>query len=78
MLPVYVDFSVDLLNKIESYDIQIWDYSKLTSLINSSSASILQTSDTSNDKCKIDKNQYDPIQEPESFINKFFKKPDQL
>jgi len=68
-----------LLEKIKEYNIQIWDQNKINSLISSpSTTSILPTSNTSDDTCKIDKNQFDPIQEPHSFLKNIFKKPDRL
>jgi len=75
----YSSFSNTMLNKIKEYNIQIWDQNKINSLISSPSThSILATSDTSDDTCKIDKNQFDPIQEPHSFWKNIFKKPDRL
>lgn len=72
-------FSTTLLEKINSYNIQIWDNNKINSLIYSSnSKSVLSTSDISDDKCKIDTNSFEPIQEPTSFWKNFFNKPDRL
>lgn len=69
----------NLLEKIKEYNIQIWDNKKIDSLISSpSTSSILQTSNTSDDTCKIDNNQFEPIQEPTSFWKNLFKKPDRL
>lgn len=69
----------NLLEKIKEYNIQIWDNKKIDSLITSpSTSSILQTSNTSDDTCKIDNNQFEPIQEPTSFWKNLFKKPDRL
>ena len=72
-------FSNILLEKIKEYDIQIWDQHKINSLIYSpNSNSILPTSNTSDDTCKIDTNQFDPIQKPRSFLENMLKKPDRL
>lgn len=69
----------NILNKLKEYNIQIWDQNKINSLIYSpNTSSILSTSDTSDDTCKIDKNQFNPIQEPHSFLKSIFKKPDRL
>ena len=68
-----------ILEKIKEYNIQIWDNSKIYSLISSPSTnSILSTSDTSADKCKIDTNYFNPIQEPSSFWKNILRKPDRL
>ena len=68
-----------LLDKIKEYNIKIWDENKVNSLISSPAThSILSTSDTSDDTCKIDKNEFNPIQEPTSFLQNIFKKPDRL
>lgn len=47
----------------------------------SNANSVLRTSNTSDDKCKIDTNSYDPIQEASnksSFFSNLFKKPERL
>ena len=68
-----------ILNKAKEYNIQIWDNKKLDSLISlSKTTNILQTSDTSDDTCKIDTNSFEPIQEPNSFFKNLFKKPNRL
>ena len=75
----YSTFSNTILEKIKNYGIQIWDNNKINSLIYSSnSSSVLSTSDTSDDKCKIDTNSFEPIQEPTSFWKDIFNKPDRL
>lgn len=72
-------FSNNILEKIKEYNIQIWDQNKINSLISSPSThSVLSTSDTSDDKCKIDTSYFNPIQEPSSFWKNIFKKPDRL
>ena len=79
LTPSHTSFSNHLLEKIKNYDIKIWDDNKINSLIASSnSTSVLSTSDTSDDKCKIDSNSFEPIYEPTSFWKKFFTKPDRL
>ena len=79
LTPSHTSFSNHLLEKIKNYDIKILDDNKINSLIASSnSTSVLSTSDTSDDKCKIDSNSFEPIYEPTSFWKKFFTKPDRL
>ncbi len=79
LLKSYHTFSNLLLEKIKEYNIEIWDQNKINSLILSPTTnSILSTSDTSDDTCKIDTNQFNPIQEPNSFLKNIFKKPDRL
>lgn len=79
LTPSHTSFSNHLLEKIKNYDIKIWDDNKINSLIASSnSTSVLSTSDTSDDKCKIDSNSFEPIYEPTSFWKKFFTEPDRL
>ena len=69
----------NISNKLKEYNIQVCDYNKLISLAYSSEPnSILQTSNTSDDTCKIEANQFDPIQKPKSFLENLFSKPDQL
>jgi hypothetical protein len=72
ILPLaYSAFSNTMLDKIKKYDIQVWDNNKINSLISSpNSSSVLSTSDTSDDKCHIDTNSFEPIQEPTSFLKK--------
>lgn len=75
--------------KIKEYNIEIWDFNKVLALANESSTStsthnysILKTSDTSNDTCKIDTNSYNPIQEDSvkthSIFSGLFDKPEHL
>lgn len=72
-------FSNNLLSKMNEYNIKVWDQNKINSLISSPNASsVLTTSDTSDDTCEIDTNQFNPIQEPNSFWKNMFKKPDRL
>lgn len=75
----YSSFSNAMLEKMNQYDIQIWDNNKINSLIYSpSSTSVLSTSDTSDDKCQINPSNFEPIQKPTSFWKNFFNKPDRL
>lgn len=78
--------------KITDYNFDVWDLAKLTSLAGvnntksaahvSNSNSILRTSNTSDDKCKIDTNSFNPIQEDvdrkNSWFSNLFKKPERL
>lgn len=75
--------------KIASYEFELWNYAKLISLArnsnNSSSTytkSVLRTSNTSYDKCKIDNNPVDPIQsgssKSHSLLGNLFQKPNRL
>lgn len=79
LAPSTTSFSSYLLEKIKNYDIKIWDNKKIDSLIYSAyNNSVLSTSDTSDDKCKIDSSSFEPIQEPTSFWKNLFNKPDRL
>lgn len=79
LITPFSSFSTNILKQIKEYDIQVWDYNKLNSLIYSTNnTSILKTSNTSDDTCKIDNNQFNPIQEPTSFFKNILKKPDRL
>ena len=84
--------SDSIYKKIKEYGIDVWDIQKLLSLSevntpNSSNNSItnnhsiLKTSDTSNDKCKIEKSSFNPIQDgtlSEGLFSKLFDKPTRL
>lgn len=79
-----------IYRKIREYNIDVWDIPKLTILsaemssANSShKSSVLKTSDTSDDKCKIDPSSFDPIQDESavkttSLFSGLFNKPDHL
>ena len=78
-----------LYRKIREYNIDVWDAQKLSALATEQSSatsshkySVLKTSDTSDDKCHIDTNSFDPIQEeslkPHSLFSGLFDKPDHL
>jgi len=74
-----ISFSSTTLKKIKEYGIQIWDNKKIDSLISSpGTAHILHTSDTSDDKCKIESNQPSPIQPYTPFWKDMFKRPNRL
>lgn len=80
----------EVMRKIEDYNIQLWDTKKLQSLLdiqttdikgNTYKQSVLQTSNTSDDKCKIESS-YEPIQDytnmKHSVFGSLFNKPDRL
>ena len=78
-----------IYRKIIEYKIDVWDIQKLSALASEQSSansshhySVLKTSNTSDDTCKIDKNSFDPIQEeslkPRSLFSGLFDKPDHL
>lgn len=78
-----------IYRKIREYNIDVWDMQKLTALASEQSSansshnySVLKTSDTSDDTCKIDENSFDPIQEeklkPHSLFSGLFDKPEHL
>ena len=78
-----------IYRKIREYNIDVWDAQKLAALASEQSSansshkySVLRTSDTSDDTCKIDTNSFDPIQEetlkPHSLFSGLFDKPDHL
>lgn len=78
-----------IYRKLREYNIDVWDSQKLTALASEQSSatsshkySVLKTSDTSDDKCHIDTNSFDPIQEenlkPHSLFSGLFDKPDHL
>lgn len=82
-----INDSSPIYKKIREYEIDIWDTNKLQNLSKSknnsiSSSSILKTSDTSNDTCKIDPYQNNPIQNGKSnthsLLSIFGNKPDRL
>lgn len=78
-----------IYRRIREYNIEVWDAKKLLALASEMSSansshnySVLKTSNTSDDTCKIDTNSYDPIQEetlkPQSLFSGLFRKPDRL
>lgn len=72
--------NTNINNKINSYTYSN-NNTKSTTHVNNSN-SILRTSNTSDDKCKIDTNSFDPIQEDvdrkNSWFSNLFKKPERL
>ena len=79
-----------IYRKIREYGIDVWDLPKLTVLATAqtssetpNSYSVLKTSDTSDDHCKIDPSSFDPIQDERaaktnSLFSGLFSKPDRL
>lgn len=79
-----------IYRKIREYKIEVWDYEKLIALskeISSANSShtysVLKTSDTSDDHCKIDPSSFDPIQDESAakthnIFSGLFSKPDRL
>lgn len=79
-----------IYRKIREYGIDVWDLQKLTVLATAptssetpNSYSVLKTSDTSDDHCKIDPSSFDPIQDERaaktnSLFSGLFSKPDRL
>ena len=79
-----------IYRKVREYGIDVWGIEKLNALssemssANSShSYSVLKTSDTSDDTCKIDSSSFDPIQDEravktQSLFSGLFSKPDHL
>lgn len=81
--------SSQLGKKIVEYNFEVWSLTKLISLARTTSSpnsthtkSVLRTSDTSYDKCKIDNNPVDPIQrgpkKTHSLFSSPFRKPNRL
>ncbi len=79
--------SSPIYKKIQNYGIDLWDNKKLQSMSISNATktykrkntkSFLKTSDTSDDKCEIELNSFDPIQEPKKKLSFLFNKPDRL
>lgn len=78
-----------IYRRLKEYNIEVWDNKKLSALASEMSSansshnySVLKTSDTSDDTCKIDEDSYNPIQEttlkPHSLFSGIFDKPDHL
>ena len=79
-----------IYKKIREYGIDVWDFQKLTALATAQSSanathsySVLKTSDTSDDHCKIDPSSFNPIQDEKaaktsSLFSGLFDKPDRL
>ena len=68
---IITDYSIDNTvseKKLKEYEIDVWDTSKLASIStpstsNPADASVLKTSDTSDDTCYIEENSDDPIKD---------------
>lgn len=84
---------LNLMRELKTRNIKVWDNETLKSFLipnlgtdsiveNVTKPTILSTSDTSNDTCKIDHSSYDPIQEGEhkvgSIFSGLFDKPERL
>ena len=84
---------VNIIRTLKTNNIKYWDNATIKSFLipnldtenainNVPEPTILSTSDTSNDKCKIEKSSFDPIQEGEhkvgSIFSGLFDKPDRL
>ena len=85
IVPQMPTSNTTVYSKISSYNFEIWDYKKLTSLANNSNGStytksVLRTSNTSYDHCKIDNNPVDPIQpgRSHSLLGNLFNRPNRL
>lgn len=84
---------LNIIRLLKSNNIKVWDNATLKSFLNPGldndntittieKPTILSTSDTSNDKCKIEPSSYNPIQEGEhkvgSIFSGLFDKPERL
>ena len=66
-------------NKAKEYNIDVIEGNELIKMLDQEKASILKTSDTSDDTCEIDYSQNeDPISEKSSILKELFKCPDRL
>lgn len=66
-------------SKAKEYKLDVIEEIELIKMLNQEKASILKTSDTSDDTCEIDYSQNDdPISEKSSVLKKLFKGPDRL
>lgn len=71
--------TTDAENKAKEYNLDVIEESELIKMLNQEKASILKTSDTSDDTCEIDYSQNeDPISNKSSILQKLFKGPDRL
>lgn len=65
--------------KAKEYNLDVTEESELIKMLSQERASILKTSDTSDDTCEIDYSQnVDPISDRTSIFKKLFKGPDRL
>ena len=66
-------------NKAKEYNLDVIEGNELIKMLDQEKASILKTSDTSDDTCEIDYSQNeDPISEKSSVLKDLFKGPDRL
>ena len=66
-------------NKAKEYNIDVIEGNELIKMLDQEKASILKTSDTSDDTCEIDYSQNeDPRSEKSSILKELFKGPDRL
>ncbi len=66
-------------NKAKEYNLDVIEENELIKILSQENASILKTSDTSDDTCEIDYSQNeDPISDKPSMLKKLFKGPDRL
>lgn len=66
-------------SKAKEYDLDVVEGNELIKMLDQEKASILKTSDTSDDTCEIDYSQNeDPISEKSSILKELFKGPDRL
>lgn len=71
--------TVEAKDKAKEYNLDVIEGSKLIKMLNQENASILKTSDTSDDTCEIDYSQNeDPISNKPSILKNLFKGPDRL
>ena len=66
-------------SKAKEYNLDVIEGNELVKMLDQEKASILKTSDTSDDTCEIDYSQNeDPISDKTSILKKIFKGPDRL
>ena len=71
--------TVNAKSKAKEYNLDVIEENELIKILNQEEASILKTSDTSDDTCEIDYSQnVDPISNKPSILKKLFKGPDRL
>lgn len=71
--------TVNADNKAKEYNLDVIEENELIKVLSQENASILKTSDTSDDTCEIDYSQNeDPISDKPSMLKNLFKGPDRL
>ncbi len=71
--------TIDADNKAKEYNLDVIEENELIKILSQENASILKTSDTSDDTCEIDYSQNeDPISDKPSMLKNLFKGPDRL